>query len=1083
MRSELRSRASHALPQLITDFRRRVVAKLGRGGNPEDQLRGPLEILIQELGSRIGLRVTPYGEVPLHAMRSRPDYAVDVERSRVGYIELKAPGKSVPESSDWKPDRRERQQFERLRELPNLIYSDGTDWVLYQNGTSIGGVIRLDGAPASLTAFETMIGAFLTWAPTPPRSLQELIRVTAGLCRLLRATVSELTEAEKDGPEVGPFTQLAEDWRALLFPTLSDEQFADAYAQTVTFGLLLAREAGIDFNTNDLVQIAKQLGKQHRLLGSALGHLADPLIAQQLTILDTLRVVIGAADWSRLPAADRTAYWDLYELFLEQYDPAQRKKSGAYYTPEPVARFMVDFVDQILKSRMATTGFADKDVVTLDPAMGTGTFLVEIIRAVADTVGAEGNSLAVQEHLRGLYRSRLIGFERSAAPFAVAELRLHQTLQELYQTEVPEKGMRFLIDTLDDPDGRFIDRGLPYREIQRARIQANKIKREAPIVVVIGNPPYLERAKTQDPAPWIERRRDPDRPPDLKGRPSLDEFRLREHSRLAYKLANTAIYFWRWATWKVFDSHPKHPAGIVAFISTSAYLRSDAFAGMRKYLRETTDEGWIIDLSPERHQPKVSTRVFPGVQQEICIAVFARYGSADRKTPATVHYTAVHGSRTEKFDSLTHGISLNAAEHWKPCPDGWIAPFVPVADNWLAQPALVDLMPWRGAGVKTNRTWVHSPDPEILLKRWRRLATADFPDVLFKSTTLTPRTRVSGLPALADTTEPPKITEYAFRSFDRQYIFEDARLIDRLRQPFWDVNGPKQIYVSMQHGQALASGPGLVFTTAVQDQHHFNDRGGSVIPLYLDRHGMSPNLTPGLKSHLSERLGRRISAEDFVAYLAAVVAHPAYTARFQDELGSLYGIRVPLTADRQLWEAATEIGRDVIWLHTFGARGRPDGRPRLAPERRPQRVRRIPDDEDNMPDKITYDARTRTLHIGSGAIAPVAPEVYGYDVGGMPVIRKWFSYRQRDRLATRDAASRLDDIRSTRWSLQFTEDLLDLLQVLTLLTDLHPAQGELLEQILVSPLISTADLTAARVLPVPSHVGKPPPPDRQTPLF
>ncbi|MFI7640546.1 type ISP restriction/modification enzyme [Nonomuraea sp. NPDC049400] len=285
------------------------------------------------------------------------------------------------------------------------------------------------------------------------------------------------------------------------------------------------------------------------------------------------------------------------------------------------------------------------------------------------------------------------------------------------------------------------------------------------------------------------------------------------------------------------------------------------------------------------------------------------------------------------------------------------------------------------------------------------------------------------------------------------------------------------------HGQALSSGPGLIFTTAVQDQHHFNDRGGTVIPLYHDSQGVTPNLAPRLTSRLGERLDRPIKADDFVAYLAAVIAHPGYTTRFQDELGSLYGIRVPLTADRQLWEAATEIGRDVIWLHTFGARGHPGRRPRVPLERRPQRIRRIPDDEDNMPETMTYDPRTRTLYVGSGAIAPVAPEVYAYDVGGMPVIRKWFSYRQRDRLATRQAASRLDHIRARRWSLQFTEDLLDLLQVLTLLTDLHPAQDALLEQILAAPLISTADMTAARVLPVPPHLTRPQSADRQDPLF
>lgn len=1078
MRSGLRSMTGSSLQQLVSDFRRQVAMKLGRGGNPEDQLRGPLEDLIRHAGTLLGLRVTPYGEVTLRAIQSRPDYAIDVERSRIGYIELKAPGKSVPGTPLWKPDKRERQQFERLRELPNLIYSDGTDWVLYQLGQPVGDVVHLDCESASLTAFETLISSFLSWAPERPRSLRELIRVTAGLCRLLKTTVLELTQAESGDPEIGPFTQLAEDWRHLLFPKLTDEEFADAYAQTVTFGLLLARESGIDFSDHDLLQIANKLGKQHLLLGSALGHLANPHVAEQLTILGTLREVIGVADWSSLPAADRTAYWDLYELFLEEYDPALRKRSGSYYTPEPVARFMVSFVDQILKTRMRTKGFADHEVVALDPAMGTGTFLVEILRSVAKTVGAQGGDLAAKDHLRELYRSRLIGFERSVAPFAVAELRLHQTLREIYQTEVPKTGRRFLIDTLDDPDDQFIDRGLAYRELQRARNEANHVKRKTKIEVVIGNPPFLERAKKQDPAPWLERRRDRDRPLDLTRRPSLDEFRSPDHSRLAYKLANTAIYFWRWATWKVFDAHPRQPAGIVAFVSTAAYLRSDAFTGMRRYLRSTADEAWIIDLSPEGHQPKGSTRIFPEVQHEICIGIFARYGPADVASPAEVHYTAVHGDREEKFEALNNQVPLDENGPWRTCPSGWADPFVPVDDTWLTYPAFLDLMPWSEPGVKTNRTWVHAPDRETLLERWRRLTTADFPDVLFKATdTLTPRTRVAGLPRLTESEDLPVISAYGFRSFDRQYIFNDPRLIDRRRDSLWDVAGPDQIYIATQHNQVISTGPGLVFTRDVPDQHHFNGRGGRIVPLYRDATGRTPNLLPHLLTYLSKQVERRISADDFVAYLASVVAHPGYTSGFAGHLGAQHGIRIPLTADHRLWDVATEIGKQIVNLHTRPNSG-------LPARARPKRVAPIPDTEDGMPDKITYDAATCTLHVGSGAIAPVNPDVYTYTVGGgVSVINRWFSYRRGTRPSLHRAESRLDDTRAARWSVQFTEDLLDLVQVLTLLVEFHPTQQALLEEVVTGPLISAAGLTQAGVLPVPAHAAQSPRPSTQESLF
>ncbi|GAB3159372.1 hypothetical protein GCM10027161_66260 [Microbispora hainanensis] len=123
----------------------------------------------------------------------------------MGYVELKAPGRSVPESPTWRASERERRQCERLRELPNLIYSDGTDWIRYQNGVP-GKIVRLNGSDASLTAFDALIREFLLWAPDPPRSVRDLIRVTSGLCRLLRDTVAELLEAEKTGPEIGPFT-------------------------------------------------------------------------------------------------------------------------------------------------------------------------------------------------------------------------------------------------------------------------------------------------------------------------------------------------------------------------------------------------------------------------------------------------------------------------------------------------------------------------------------------------------------------------------------------------------------------------------------------------------------------------------------------------------------------------------------------------------------------------------------------------------------------------------------------------------------------------------------------------------------
>src|SRR5262249_39989770 len=160
-----------------------------------------------------------------------------------------------------------------------------------------------------------------------------------------------------------------------------------------------------------------------------------------------------------------------------------------------------------------------------DPAMGTGTFLVEIVDLVAKTVAAVQGRGARAQRLRELFQHRLIGFERQVTPYAVAELRLHEALKTRYGVDVPEREMRFLADTFEDPDSQQLVFGRMYDELKKSRDGANRVKREIPVMVVIGNPPYLERAHTRDPAPWIEEPRTPGRPADIVRRPSLDEFR------------------------------------------------------------------------------------------------------------------------------------------------------------------------------------------------------------------------------------------------------------------------------------------------------------------------------------------------------------------------------------------------------------------------------------------------------------------------------------------------------------------------------------------------------------------------------
>jgi len=508
---------------------------------------------------------------------------------------------------------------------------------------------------------------------------------------------------------------------------------------------------------------------------------------------------------------------------------------------------------------------------------------------------------------------------------------------------------------------------------------------------------------------------------------------------------------------------------------------------MRRYLRERCAEGWVIDLTPEGHQPDVATRVFPGVQQPVAIGIFTRTPDTRPDVPARIRYRSVHGSQGTKFDELKR-IDIDDAD-WEDCPDGWTAPFLPAGgEAWQSSPPLGDLMPWQAPGIKPNRTWVYAPLASTLKERWLQLLNADATEQarLFRETDSSHLTKKKpGLPGFshADIPVQEEVGEsldpvpIAYRSFDTQLIIPDDRLMHRPSPPLWAVRDDHQIYVTEQHAQPLrVGGPALTFTAFTPDMDHYKgSAGGRVLPLYASDDTSRPNIAPGLLDVLAERLGVPVTPEDLLAYVAAVTAHPGFTEHFAEDLRTP-GIRVPLTADPATWQEAAEVGRRVLWLHTRGHRytdpaaGRPADAPRAPDDRRPLVLKPIAPDP--MPDDLTYDADKRELHVGGGLIGPVDPRLVAYEVSGMNVLRKWFGYRRATRPQTRGEQSPLDDIRPTTWPTEYTTDLLNLLNVLTLVVDLEPEQETLLEKILAGPLVTVDDLTQAGVLPVPDEARK-----------
>jgi len=405
---------AEAIKKTVSVFGASAKAKLNEGGQPEDQLRNPLEQLFAALALVIGLpkdALTLVGEKSLSEMRTRPDFAVNVQKALIGFIEVKAPGKGA-DPRKFK-DKHDKEQWDKLKALPNLLYSDGNGFSLWRDGALIGTIIKLDGdiedSGAKLAApdgFLPLINDFLTWQPIAPKTPKELARISARLCRFLRDEV-----IEQLGLKNGPLTELKEDWRALLFPDADDAKFADGYAQAVTFGLLMAKSKKLSL-ADGLDDVAKELGKTNTLIGAALRLLTEQEISLGPS-LDTLARVLDVVDWSVIAKGDPEAWLYFYEDFLEVYDNSLRKLTGSYYTPPEVVQTMVRLCDEALKSsdRFAVPqGLASANVHIADPATGSGTFLLAALRAIATNVTADEGEGAVPGAITEAAK-RLYGFE------------------------------------------------------------------------------------------------------------------------------------------------------------------------------------------------------------------------------------------------------------------------------------------------------------------------------------------------------------------------------------------------------------------------------------------------------------------------------------------------------------------------------------------------------------------------------------------------------------------------------------------------------------------------------------------------
>lgn len=947
--------------------------------------------------------------------------------------------------------------------------------------------------------------------------IKDAARLAEKMAKTARDLRDQITAALESEQGAGPFSTLMEETRARLVSDVNEKRFADMCAQTLVYGLLSSRVTDPDgfgasptFSTVPLANpflesFFEQVHDEAALLdlpGSGL-----PQIVADLRKTPVERIL----DQFGSTAKDGDPVIHFYEEFLKQYDRELRANAGAFYTPQPVVECMVRLVDEVLRSRFSLplgiadpsswaevaerNGFAvpvgvdpDKPFISMiDPATGTGTFLIEWIRRARDSfikLDPEGDW---PQHLRAHVLPSMHAFESMLASYAVAHLKV---ALELHDHKAGEGKMQILLtDTLDHApkEIQFDTMADPVAEEGE---RAATLKENERFTVVIGNPPYdreqrsvgdVSRRKggvVRHGAPGIE--------PLIKSiAEPMRTAGLGHHLKNIY---NDYVYFWRWAVWQATEL-PTGP-GVVAFITASSYLDGVSMGGMRDMLRKSFNELWIIDLGGEGRAARTEENVFD-IRTPVTIAVGVRLRQFE-DSECTVRYLQIKGSRADKIaqlrpirldditdrvsnkdsESVNDGATRNIVHHYN------FEILTPRSNSpYYSWPAITDLFPWAHSGCQTKRTWPIGEAENLLRKRWqtlldevprhRRNLLRETPDRKIDSL-LQPLfnrsiNRLPSIESLDYKADVEGIERYSYRSFDRQFIVADIRLIDRPRPDLWRIRGPSQIYATTLTGTKLGNGPVITATYYVPDLCHFRGSYGAkdIIPLYCDPSNMLPNIAYGLLDYLSERFNIMIQAEDLLAYVYALGGTPAFGYRFTGELGEASGpVHLPITADYLLFERAVILGRDLLWWHTWGERFAPDRTTQL-PTGQAQQIVQV----DGMPDNYDFNFNTQKLLIGTGVFGPVSSEVWNFEVSGLKVLQSWLGYRMKNRKGRK--SSPLDDIRPDRWTQ--TDELLRLLAVLEHTVEVTPVAAELLKKIVSGPLFLAKDL------PQPTDAQRRPP--------
>jgi hypothetical protein len=1010
----------------IAEYLSALNKNLAHGDATEHTHRPALKSLLESLAK--GIIAT---NEPKRIACGAPDFIITCKNVPLGHVETKDVGTSLVEIEKGKGPNGE--QFRRYKDgLPNWILTDYLEFHWY-----VAGERRLtaqlgayDAAKKKIKALAEgenevlkVLEAFFKQPALTVESAKDLADRMAGMTRVVRdLIVATFTHGSaKDRKQL-------QNWLAafkeVLIPDLDKTEFSDMFAQTLAYGLFAARVHNLDSaQPFSREAAAYNLPKTNPFLRKLFAEIAGVDMPDTFDwAVDDLVSLLSHANWGKVlkdfgaGKAKHDPVVHFYETFLNAYDPELREVRGVYYTPEPVVSYIVRSIDHLLQEHFdKPKGLADEKTLILDPAVGTATFLFFVIRQIYARFAKQKGAWDgyVSDHLL----NRVYGFELLMAPYAVAHLKLAMELQETgYKFESDRRLGIYLTNTLEEAAKK--SENLFAEWISSETNAAAEIKRDRPILIVLGNPPYSGHSAN----------RNRDAAGDLTFIGKLMEDYKQGCPELhkpaqAKWLQDDYVKFIRFAQWRI-DRTGK---GLIGYITNHSYLDNPTFRGMRRKLLDSFDELFVYDLhgnskkkehAPDGHKDE---NVFD-IQQGVAILLCVKREAAS--APATLYHADLWGLREHKYETLLeHDLTNTKWQKLKPEAPSYL--FVPsnselqeeYEQGW-AIPSVFNQNGDPAPGIVTTHdefaiSWSKQ---ESIEKVESLLETHNETEALslFRLCRTTQWNYGRAKEELEDGKWQKQVGKILYRPFDKRWTVYNRSVAvhRRLRASEHFLLGANIGLCVGKAGQVVGGTQwNLVTITETPVDFNLFYRGGACnFPLYLypdpeqksfheaKRVNISPQLIKYLEKHLdlqwieegSGDLTTTVGPQDVLNYVYAMLHSPAYRSRYAEFLKRDFP-KVPFATERKVFRALSKKGDYLILLHLLKA---PDVQ---------ELVTEFPEKGSNMVDRVDYLDTNKRVWINSEQFFDgISPEIWEFHIGGYPACYKWLKDRKGRKLTYDD---------------------------------------------------------------------------------